>query len=119
MCARLRRPERALEVIASTLATIEVTDERWLEPEIHRLRGEVFRLRNDVAEAERSIAMAIEKAKQQGSRSLELRATLSLHALTAGTKKKRARENVARLLSVITDGHDTQDLVDARAVVEN
>jgi predicted ATPase len=119
MCARLGRPERALEVIATTLATIDRSDERWLEPEIHRLRGEIFRLRNDAMEAERSIAMAIERAKQYGSRSLELRATLSLHALAAGTKKKRARENVARLLSVITEGHDTPDLVDARAVVGN
>ena len=119
MCARLGRPERALEVIANTLATIERSDERWLEPEIHRLRGEVLRSRKDATEAERSIARAIEKAKQQGSRSLELRATLSFHALAAGAKKKRARENVARLLSVITEGHDTPDLVDARAVVEN
>ncbi|HTB76478.1 MAG TPA: AAA family ATPase, partial [Polyangiaceae bacterium] len=38
MCARLGRRERALEVIGSTLAAIERSDERWLEPEIHRLR---------------------------------------------------------------------------------
>jgi tetratricopeptide (TPR) repeat protein len=117
MCARLGRPERALGVIANTLAAIERSDERWLEPEIHRLRGEVLRLQNDPAEAERSIATAIEKAKQHGSRSLELRATLSLHALAAGEKKRQARENVARLLSVITEGKGTPDLVDARAVV--
>jgi hypothetical protein len=119
MCARLGRTERALEVIASTLAAIERSDERWLEPEIHRLRGEVLRSRCDVAEAERSIATAIEIAKKQGSRSLELRATLSLHALAVGARKKRAREHVARLLSVIREGHDTPDLLDARAVVES
>jgi DNA-binding winged helix-turn-helix (wHTH) protein/tetratricopeptide (TPR) repeat protein len=117
MCARLGRAERALEVIASTLVTIERTDERWLEPELHRLRGEVLRARNDAAEAERSIATAIEIARKQGSRSLQLRATLSLHALASGAKKKRAREDIAGLLSVITGGHDTPDLVDARAAV--
>jgi len=117
MCARLRRPERALEVIASTLATIERSDERWLEPEIHRLRGEVFRLRNDAAEAERSIATAIAIARTQGSRSLELRATISLHALASGAKKKRVRADIAGLLSVITEGQDTPDLADARAVL--
>jgi predicted ATPase/DNA-binding winged helix-turn-helix (wHTH) protein len=116
MCARLGRAEQALEVIASTLATIERTDERWLEPELHRLRGEVLKARNG-AEAERSIAMAIEVARKQGSRSLELRATLSLHALASGAKKKRAREDIAGLLSVMTEGRDTPDLVDARAVV--
>jgi hypothetical protein len=118
MCARLGRPERALEVSESTLATIERSEERWLEPEIHRLRGEALRSRNDVAEAERSLRTAIQTARKQGSRSLELRATLSLHALAMGARKKRAREDVARLLSVITEGHDTPDLVDARTVVD-
>ena len=117
MCARLGRAERALEVIANMLATIERTDERWLEPEFHRLRGELLRSRDDATEAERSIATAIEIARKQGSRSLQLRATLSLHALASGAKKKKAREEIAGLLSVITEGHDTPDLVDARAVV--
>jgi predicted ATPase/DNA-binding winged helix-turn-helix (wHTH) protein len=118
MCARLGRAEPALEVIASTLASIERTDERWLEPELHRLRGEVLKTCNDAAEAERSIATAIEIARRQGSRSLQLRATLSFHALASGAKKKkRARDDIAGLLSVITEGHDTPDLVDARAVV--
>jgi predicted ATPase/DNA-binding winged helix-turn-helix (wHTH) protein len=117
MCARLRRAEPALEVIASTLAMIERTDERWLEPELHRLRGEVLKACNDATEAEKSIATAIAIAKKQGSRSLQLRATLSLHALTSGAKRKRAREDIASLLSVITEGHDTPDLLDARAVL--
>jgi DNA-binding winged helix-turn-helix (wHTH) protein/tetratricopeptide (TPR) repeat protein len=118
MCARLGRADRALEVISSTLEAIERSDERWLEPELHRLRGEMLKSA-DKAEAERSIATAIDIARKQASRSLELRATLSLHALVSGTKKKRAREDLARLLSLITEGHDTPDLVEARAVVES
>ncbi|HXN31488.1 MAG TPA: hypothetical protein VN894_06475, partial [Polyangiaceae bacterium] len=117
MCARLGRSERALEVIATTLATIERTGERWLEPELHRLRGEVLKARSDAKEAERSIEKAIEIARKQGSRSLELRATLSLQALVSGAKKKRARDDIAGLLEVITEGRDTPDLVEARAVV--
>jgi DNA-binding winged helix-turn-helix (wHTH) protein len=117
MCARLGRGERALEVIESTLSSIEQSDERWLEPEIHRLRGEVLRSRNEAREAERSIALAIDIAKKQGSRSLELRATLSLHKRASGPEKKRAREGLARLLAVIVEGHDTPDLIEARAVL--
>ena len=116
MCTRLGRADQALEVLASTLTTIERTDERWLEPELHRLRGEALKVRHDVAEAERSIATAVEISRRQGSRSLELRATLSLHALVSGAKKKRAREDIAGLLSVITGGRDTPDLVEARTV---
>jgi predicted ATPase/DNA-binding winged helix-turn-helix (wHTH) protein len=118
-CARLGRADRALEVIGSTLATIERSDERWLEPEIHRLRGEVLRSRDELAEAERSVARAVEIAKRQGSRSLELRATLSLHAIATGAAKNRAREDVGRLLSTMTEGHDTPDLVEARAVADS
>ncbi len=117
MCARLGRTERALEVIVATLSTIEQSDERWLEPELHRLRGEVLLACNKAREAERSMAAAIEIAKRQGSRSLELRATLSLHAHASGAKKKRARQDVARLLSTFTEGHGTPDLAEARAVV--
>jgi hypothetical protein len=40
-----------------------------------------------------------------------------MYALATGAKKKRAREEIARLLSVFVEGHDTPDLVDARAVV--
>jgi DNA-binding winged helix-turn-helix (wHTH) protein len=119
MCVRLGRGERALDVIETTLSIIEQSDERWLEPEIHRLRGKVLHSRNEAREGERSFRTAIETARKQGSRSLELRATLSLHAVTVGAKKKRARDEIARLLSVITEGHDTPDLVDARAVVDD
>jgi hypothetical protein len=81
------------------------------------LRGQVLKARSDDAEAERSIATAIAIAKKQGSRSLQLRATLSLHALASGAKKKRAREDIAGLLTVITGAHDTPDLLEARAVI--
>jgi hypothetical protein len=118
MCARLGRADRALEVISSTLEAIERNDERWLEPEVHRLRGEILKSA-DKSEAERSIATAIDVARRQSSRSLELRATVSLHALVSGTKKERAREEIARLLPLFTEGHDTPDLVEARAVVES
>ncbi|HSY25077.1 MAG TPA: hypothetical protein VK841_23290, partial [Polyangiaceae bacterium] len=117
MCVRLGRSERALEMVESTLATIERSEERWLEPEIHRLRGEALRSRDDIVAAGRAFGTAIAAARKLGASSLELRATLSLHALATGAKKKRARDDVARLLSVITEAQDTPDLVDARAVV--
>ncbi len=117
MCVRLGRQDRALEVIEATLAPIEQSEERWLEPELHRLRGEALRSRGGLAAAERSLSTAVEIARTQGSRSLELRATLSLYAVATRTKKRRARDDIARLLSVITEGHDTPDLVDARGVV--
>jgi tetratricopeptide (TPR) repeat protein len=117
MCTRLGRTDRALDVIAEALAWVERSGERWLEPELHRLRGEILQS-TDAREAERSFVAAIEIAREQSSTSLELRATLSLHALVSGAKKKQARDEVARVLSLITGGQDTPDVVDARRVVD-
>jgi DNA-binding winged helix-turn-helix (wHTH) protein/tetratricopeptide (TPR) repeat protein len=118
MAARLGHAERALEIITNTLATIERTDERWLEPELHRLRGEVLKARNDTAEAKRAIGVAVEIAGKQGSRSLELRATLSLQTLASRAERKQLRQNLARLVSGFSEGLDTPDLIEARAVLE-
>jgi DNA-binding winged helix-turn-helix (wHTH) protein/tetratricopeptide (TPR) repeat protein len=117
MCARLGRGDRALEVIASALATSDRTGEHWLEPELHRLRGEILGARDDASEAQNSLRTAIDLARAQGSRSLELRAGVSLHALATGAKKKRARDHLANLLSVITEGRDTRDLTEARVIL--
>jgi DNA-binding winged helix-turn-helix (wHTH) protein len=114
--ARSGRANKALEVLAEALASIETSEERWLEPELHRLRGELLQSK-DAAEAERSIAAALEIARQQSSASLELRAALSLHAISTGAKKERAREHVARALSRITGGSDAPDVVEAHKVV--
>ena len=116
MYARLGRTDKALEVVSEALGSIETSEERWLEWELHRLRGELLQSK-DAAEAERSIASALEIARKQSSTSLELRAALSLHAITSGAKKKRAREDAARALSRITGGSDAPDVVEARKVV--
>ena len=93
LCARLGRTDKALEVIAQTLASLAQGEERWLEPEFHRLRGTIL-MTSDAKEAERSVLTAIDVAKKQCSLSLELRATLSLHSLVSGAKKARARREL-------------------------
>jgi DNA-binding winged helix-turn-helix (wHTH) protein/tetratricopeptide (TPR) repeat protein len=115
MCARLGRTERALEVVSDALASIERSGERWLEPELHRLRGTILAPR-DALEAERSIARGIELAREQSSASLELRALVSLHALVSGAKKKQVKSDVARVLSLIAGGEDTPDVLEARKI---
>jgi hypothetical protein len=116
MCIRLGREDRALEVISNMLVRIEQTDERFVLPELHRLRGEAIKPR-DKAEAERAFKLAIEIAREQSSVLLELRATLSLHSLSAAAKRKRLREDVAKLLSQFQDGRDTPDLLDAKVAL--
>jgi predicted transcriptional regulator len=99
------------------LAFVERTDERIVEPELHRLRGEILRS-TDPDEAQRSIRRAIAIAREQSSLALELRATLSLHALVSETEKKHVREDLVQLVSRFTEGLETADVVDAMTIIE-
>jgi tetratricopeptide (TPR) repeat protein len=115
VCARAGREERALAEIACALAFAEQTDERVVEPELHRLHGELVKACSAKA-AEDSFETASEIARRQGSTSFELRAAISLYRLRRGTRKQQARDEVRRLAATYTEGLDTPDLVDARAI---
>jgi hypothetical protein len=103
-------------VLSEALESLAQSEERWLEPELHRLRGDIVASR-DVLEAERSFATAIRLARSHGAISLELRATLSLHKVVSGGAKTRAREQLARLLTLVAGGEGTPDVGEARRVV--
>ena len=66
LCTRLGRADNALHVISETLASLPQSEERWLEPELHRLRGAIL-APSDAREAERSMVTAIEVAQRQAS----------------------------------------------------
>ena len=124
------RARDALERIDAALASIEATQERVYEAEIHRLRGECLRAlapsaagrrRGGVAtsEAERCFTRALEVARRQGARWWELRAAMSLAELRL--EQRRADEG-SRLLAPIYDGFtnglDARDLRDAKALLD-
>ena len=115
-CVQLGRTDSALRVVSEALGSLGQSEERWLEPELHRLRGEIVASR-DVLEAEGSFATAIQVARGHGATSLELRATLSLHRVVSGAGKTRARDELARLLTRIAGGEGTPDVAEARRVV--
>ncbi len=115
-CVRLGRTDSALGVLSEALGSLAQSEERWLEPELHRLRGEIVASR-DVLEAEQSFATAIQVAQSHGAISLELRATLSLHKVVSGAAKTRARDELARLLTLVAGGEGVPDVVEARRVV--
>jgi len=108
-----------LSAIAEGLALTEETDERFYEAESHRIKGELLRMRDDETAAEVSFRQAIEVARRQQARSWELRATMSLSRLW---QQQGKREEAFRLLAGIydwfTEGFDTADLKDARALLE-
>jgi class 3 adenylate cyclase/predicted ATPase len=115
------RVDDGLSALTEALAAADENKIRNYEAETHRLKGELL-LRQDhpnVAEAQNCFQRAVEVARNQSAKSLELRATMSLARLLA----KRARRDEARaMLSEIygwfTEGFDTADLKNAKALLD-
>jgi predicted ATPase len=78
--ARAGDPDRAVAILDEALATCDRTGYRAFEAELHRARGEILLKRDpaDFASAKEAFLTAIAVAKQQGTRSFELRAALAL-----------------------------------------
>ena len=116
----MKRPDDCLRELDQAALRAEQMDHRLLEAEIHRLRGESMLLRQDAAaEAERCFRRAIEIATRQQARSWGLRAATSLARLLAETgRRDDARATLAPAFAQFTEGFDTSDLRDAKALLE-
>jgi predicted ATPase len=133
--------DEGLAVAAEAHAMVEATGDRFYEAELHRLRGELLLLRevgegrpspgepaaaqphdpdqSGLPEAGACFRRALDVARRQGAKSLELRAALSLARLL---RDRGEPAEGHRLLAVtfgwFTEGWDTPDLQDARAFLE-
>jgi predicted ATPase len=116
------KPEAALASAAAGLKAVEKTGGAPpLEAELHRLRGEALLAgAGTVSEAETAIEQAIAVARRQNAKSWELRAATSLARLRQ--QQGRPQEAAALLAPVyawFTEGLDTADLKDAKALLDN
>jgi predicted ATPase len=113
--------EEGLATLDDALAKAAASGERAWDAEIHRLRGELTgRLPYpDPAKAEESFRTALAIAREQGTRGYELRAAASLARLW-GEQGRRgdARELLAPLYGSFTEGFDTADLKEAKALLD-
>jgi predicted ATPase len=113
--------EQALTVLAEALNVVSQTGERWCEAELYRLKGELLLRRDDsnAAEAQHCLVHAIEIARNQTAKSFELRATISLARLLAKLGRcDEARAQLAEIYGWFTEGFDTPDLKDAKALLD-
>jgi predicted ATPase len=119
--AHLGRTEDGLQALAEAHTLVEQHDERWWEAEVCRLRG-VLLLRQPgtpQAEAESCFQQALDVARRQEAKSLELRAARSLARLWQQQgKRAEARDLLAPLYGWFTEGFDTADLQEAKALLE-
>jgi predicted ATPase len=119
--AQLSQIDDAWRCIGEATTTMEVSKEIWCEAELHRIAGEVALVSplRDVAKAEGYFERALAVARQQQAKSWELRAAISLARLWRDQGKvSEARELLAPVYGWFTEGFDTLDLKEAKALLE-
>jgi len=116
-----------LPLLAEALKLTNNTGERFYEAELYRLKGELTLAHSSVQrlgysvqkEAEEYFLKAIEIARKQQVKSLELRASTSLARLWQQQgKKQEAHQLLAEVYGWFTEGFDTKDLQEAKALLE-
>ena len=114
-----RQHEDALAALEVALGIAEETGERASRAELHRLKGEILLQQRAAGEAERCFRRALEVAREQKAKSNELRAATSLARLWQRQgKQAQARDLLLPLYDWFTEGFDTPDLKDAKALLD-
>ena len=136
-CGKAGQTEEGLSALVEALNLVDKTDERWWEAELYRLRGELTLAQSKVqslkskvtdpqslspgpqAKAEACFHKAIAIAQKQSAKSWELRAATSLVRLwQQHGKKEEARELLTPVYDWFSEGFDTTDLKDAKALLD-
>jgi predicted ATPase len=113
------QPGEGLAVLAGAQALVEKNEERFWEADLYRLKGELLRNAGGAASGvEACFHQAIETAHRQQAKSLELRAAMSLARLWQQQgKTAEARQVLAGIYGWFTEGFDTADLQEAKAML--
>ena len=117
----MEQPEAGLRALTEALTLAETTGERLNEPELYRLKGELLLQQpsDNQPEAETCFHHAIHIAQSQQAKSWELRAATSLARLWQQQDKRvEARDLLAPLYGWFTEGFDTADLQEAKALLD-
>jgi predicted ATPase len=119
VCGRAGQPEEGLKRLAEAAELVETTKERWAEAEIHRMRGTLLLSMHEEALAEDSYRRALAVARVQQAKSWELRAAMSMARLWRDQgERKEARDLLAPVYGWFTEGFDTLDLKEAKALLD-
>ena len=115
------QPEAGLTCLAEAVTRVVATEERWWEAEVYRLQGALL-LRlplPDIPQATACLHQALDVAKRQQAKALELRAALSLSRLwQRQCKRTKAHALLTEVYGWFTEGFDTADLKQAKALLE-
>jgi predicted ATPase len=119
--AALGKFDDAWRSVVEAKRVIGRTKEKWFEAEVHRIAGEIALQspQPDVAKAQADFERALAVARKQQAKSWELRAAMSMARLWRDRGKTvEARELLAPVYGWFTEGFDTRDLKEAKALLE-
>jgi predicted ATPase len=119
-CCEWSRFQQGFDAVNEALTLAAASEDRYCEPESYRLIGELLLKQNvsHLEEAEVSFQRAIEIARKQSAKSWELRSAMSLVRLPATQgRHTEARTTLSDIYSWFTEGFDTADLVEAKALL--
>ena len=119
--AQIHKTDDAWRCITDAIGLIETTKQRSIEGEVYHFAGEIALKppQADAAKAEAYFERALSVARQQQAKSWELRAAMSLARLWRDQGKlQQARELLAPVYGWFTEGFDTGDLKEAKALLE-
>ena len=119
--AELGQFDDAWRCISEAMTAVETTKERWAEADIQRTAGEIAVMspQRDEAKAETYFERALAIARAQQARSWELRAAMSIARLWRDQgKRQKAHDLLAPIYGWFTEGFDTLDLKEARALLD-
>jgi predicted ATPase len=113
------QPDEGLTRLIEAEKLMETTKERWAEAELHHVRGKLLVSLNEYTAAEKSYQRALTVARRQSAKFWELRASLDLARLWRDQgKRDEALDLLAPIYGWFTEGFDTLDLKEAKALLE-
>ena len=108
-----------MTLLGDALQTVERTGHRWLAAELNRLKGKLLLRQGHPEAAEELYLKALSIAGEQGAKLWELRAAVNLARLHGDQgRPTEARDLLAAVYGWFTEGFDTPDLKDAKALLD-
>jgi predicted ATPase len=120
-CGKVGQLDEGLRALDEALAAVQHNEEHHYEAEVYRLKGELLLQKTPAhqEEAEEHLQQALAVARRRQAKSWELRAALSLSRLWQRQgKRQEAYELLAPIYDWFTEGFDTPDLQEAKALLE-
>jgi predicted ATPase len=109
----------AFELVDDALSATKAHGECWSEAELHHVRGRLLMARGRFDESDMHLRQSVEISREQSARALELRASTSLARLWRDQgKRTEARHLLAPIYGWFTEGFDTSDLKEAKALLD-